>query len=779
LRVQAILAKPSSGAVSQLGKGLLWVAGLAAGTHVVTLLLESNPIASNTEQMFASLIAVAACLLRGHESRTPHQRRQWLQLAGAFIIWTLAQALYTTHLLMHEVPAPPSLEDALWLMFAYPLLLVAAQPSSDSRLEPIGWIDALQAVLLFSILIALVFDKPGDISLGYAYDVQSLAMVMMVALRYSTTRDEPQRRFFRDLLCYALLYAVFSILGYFGLSHHFQEGGPVDLCWSAPFLIFSVLVLTHKGIGAQRWARRRPSANLLSLSALGLAGMSIVAAGVLARHSPWWGTVSTVLACTLLALRIYLREGQLREAQRNLEVAAYYDPLTGLPNREKLKQELAKCFTGDASQANRPGALLFLDLDRFKTVNDGLGHSFGDSILVEMAQRMDRVVGWRGLVGRYGGDEFVVLAYTAEPGAIKELTDELLETIRKPIVLDGRSVYLSASIGIVMGTETSSPADLLRDADCAMYQAKSLGKDRAEMFLPSMRSAVEQKLQLEADLHHALQAQSLEVQYQPIYALPACEIVGFEALVRWNHPERGMVSPADFIPTAEETGMILQLGQLVLRDACFRLQAWNAAFETTLTVNVNVSARQFDDPRLLESIANALHDAELAPSLLKLEITESALLTANPSVLTVLTGAREMGIEICLDDFGTGYSSLRYLLDYPFDVVKIDQSFVRNLDHDPARAELVRMVIELATNLNKQVIAEGIESEAEITRLAKLRCHMVQGYLLSRPLDPAVIGDLLEELLPHRSAAIREASRENHTPAQMLSAGSLDRLKMN
>jgi EAL domain-containing protein (putative c-di-GMP-specific phosphodiesterase class I) len=198
-----------------------------------------------------------------------------------------------------------------------------------------------------------------------------------------------------------------------------------------------------------------------------------------------------------------------------------------------------------------------------------------------------------------------------------------------------------------------------------------------------------------------------------------------------------------------------------------------------LTVNVNVSARQFDDPRLLESIANALHDAELAPSLLKLEITESALLTANPSVLTVLTGAREMGIEICLDDFGTGYSSLRYLLDYPFDVVKIDQSFVRNLDHDPARAELVRMVIELATNLNKQVIAEGIESEAEITRLAKLRCHMVQGYLLSRPLDPAVIGDLLEELLPHRSAAIREASRENHTPAQMLSAGSLDRLKMN
>lgn len=728
---------------------LLRLTLLVAFVHLCILLMpRHHPQESNLLQGVASLLSVATCLLRGARSPNSEDQRVWWQLAGAFSIWTLAQSIYTVQLVWYSVPPSPNFTDALWLTFAFPLLIVAAKPLSESRLEPIGWLDNLQAGLLFSILIALVFRRSSGLPMSVAYDVQSLAMVLTVALRYSTTRVEPARRFFRNLFCYSVLYAGCSALGYLGPFHHFLPGGIIDIFWSTPFLAFNVLALVDRQPREERNARRASPASLLSLSALGLAAMSILAAGVLTHRNLWMGGLCTAIACVLFAMRIYLRESQLRTAQLNLEYAAHYDMLTGLGNRELIHLEIQQQFSTRSADSAGPGAVLFLDLDRFKTLNDGLGHTFGDSALFLIARRMQRVVGIKGTVGRYGGDEFVIVLRGTTPQETEEVARTLLQTIREPLLLGERTLYLTGSIGIVMMQPDASAADLLRDADCAMYKAKKFGKDRFEFFVPAMRSAVEQRLELEADLHGALAAHSLEVQYQPIYSLPDCTLTGFEALLRWNHPERGRISPADFIPLAEETALIQPLGKLVLRDACFRLQAWNAAHRTSLTVNVNVSARQFDDPQLLDTITQALRDAGLAPSLLKLEITESALLTAHASVQSILAAARAMGIQICLDDFGTGYSSLSYLLDYPFDIVKIDQSFVRNVDHDPARAELVRTVIDLSTNLGKQVIAEGVESEQEIASLGALRCHMVQGYLLSRPLDPSMVDALLESLWP-------------------------------
>jgi diguanylate cyclase (GGDEF)-like protein len=734
---------------------------LVALAQVGILLRQHHSGASNLLQVVASTLSVLTCMLQAAQSRTRKDQRAWWELAGGFFLWTLAQGIYTTQILLQHVPSSPSLTDALWLTFAFPILIVAARPLTDSRKDPIGWIDTFQASLLFSILIALVFRRPSGLSLAIAYDVQSLAMLLTVAPRFSTTRMGPERRFFRNLFCFCLLYACFSVLGYLGPFHHFLPGGIIDLCWSIPFLGFNLLTLVGRDPHEERVAPLPSTPSLLSLSALGLAAMSLLAAGVLAHRNPWIGGLCTTLACLLFALRIYLREGQLRTAQLRLEYSANYDMLTGLANRAFIHREMEQQLSTATTDAPETGAVLFLDLDRFKTLNDGLGHSFGDSALFQMAQRIRRVVGTSGVVGRYGGDEFVIVLHATTPQGTARVASALLQAIREPFFLDGRALYLTGSMGIVMMEPGDSPADLLQDADCAMYRAKNLGKDRFEFFTPSMRSAVEQRLQLEADLHAALATQSLEVHYQPIYSLPDCTITGFEALVRWNHPERGMISPADFIPLAEETALIQPLGKLVLRDACFRLQAWNAAYHARLTVNVNVSARQFDDPGLLDIIIEALGDAGLAPNLLKLEITESALLTANASVQTVLAGARALGIEICLDDFGTGYSSLSYLLEYPFDIVKIDQSFVRNMHHDPARAELVRTVIELSTNLNKRVIAEGVESNEEIAWLSSLRCQMLQGYLLSRPLTPTMVDELLESIWPHKGLAMRALSQKN------------------
>ncbi len=595
-------------------------------------------------------------------------------------------------------------------------------------------------------LYLLVFAHPARLSVTAAYDVQSVALLLACALRYSSTPPGPERAFFRNLGAYLLAYGVLSSVGNrMELVH--QEWA--DLCWSMPLLLFCTLVLlTHKN-GTQNLPQERSlkiglPTHLQGLSALGLAFLSITAATLFqdAHHDA--GLLALAIALLLLAVRTSARESQLTGAHESLQHAAHHDALTGLANRAYLLEEMSHRL----GHAGAEVGVLFLDLDGFKNINDSLGHPFGDRLLVQIAVALCGAVGPGDLVVRLGGDEFVIL--TDCNGAARspeQLAALLVEQLRQPIFLEGRVLYLSASVGIARGVAGQGANDLLRDADCAMYEAKRLGKNQEQSFRQDMVSKASEQLALEQDLRQAIAADDLVCHYQPIYSVSEESIVGFEALSRWNHARRGSVSPVDFIPVAEETGLIIELGKRVLLQACEQVQRWNQMYGRRYTMSVNLCARQFADPELLSSIRAALASTGLDPTLLKLEITESALLSGVDGVEAVLNGARALGIQISLDDFGTGYSSLSYLLKLPFDVIKIDRSFVQALDQDPKRAELVRTILMLAAGLEKNVIAEGVETKEERDWLARMQCDLLQGFYFSKPLPAGQIDGLLGGLV--------------------------------
>jgi diguanylate cyclase (GGDEF)-like protein/PAS domain S-box-containing protein len=425
-------------------------------------------------------------------------------------------------------------------------------------------------------------------------------------------------------------------------------------------------------------------------------------------------------------------------AEEQLRRNAFHDPLTGLPNRllfmERLTQRISRTKHDPAYQF----AVLFLDLDRFKVINDSLGHMIGDQLLVAIARRLEACLGDQDTVARLGGDEFTILLENMqhEDDAIK-VAERVQQALSHPFMLSGNEVFTSASIGITLSTTNfDRPEDLLRGSDIAMYRAKAQGKACHEVFDTDMHTHVVALMQLENDLRRAIERQDFELYYQPIVALATGKIMGFEALVRWQHPEQGLVSPAKFVPIAEETGLIIPLGQWVLREACCQLKKWHEAFphESPLTVSVNLSSRQFSQPSLIGQIRQTLIDTGLDAHCLKLEITESAIMENTESAMDMLLQLKAMGIQLSVDDFGTGYSSLGYLYRFPMDLLKIDQSFISRVDVDGEKLELVRTIITLAWNLGMDVVAEGVETTKQLAQLKALKCEYAQGYLFSKPL---------------------------------------------
>jgi diguanylate cyclase (GGDEF)-like protein/PAS domain S-box-containing protein len=437
-------------------------------------------------------------------------------------------------------------------------------------------------------------------------------------------------------------------------------------------------------------------------------------------------------------------------AGEQVQFAAHHDALTRLPNRALLADRLSQAFERAHRDATRAYAVLFIDLDRFKGINDSLGHVSGDELLVEIARRLERCVRAIDTVARLGGDEFAILLDSVEgassPGVVAE---RIHEQLALPFDLDGHEVCTSASIGIALsGDHYEKPEEIMRDADTAMYRAKSNGKARHEVFDASMHTAALAALTLENDLRRAVEREEIEAHYQPIVALPGGEIVGFEALARWQHPERGMVGPAEFIPLAEETGLIVSLGAQVLRQACRQARTWQQlSADRSLVMSVNLSARQFQQPELVDQVMQILHETGLAPHQLRLEITESAVMASAATAATMLERLKALGVQLSIDDFGTGYSSLSYLHRFPFDNVKIDRSFVSGINVDAESAKVVKTIIALATELGMTVTAEGVETEAQEGQLIALNCEYTQGYLYSRPVD----GREAQRLLTERS----------------------------
>ena len=417
---------------------------------------------------------------------------------------------------------------------------------------------------------------------------------------------------------------------------------------------------------------------------------------------------------------------------------AFYDDLTGLPNRVLFLERLGRAIARSGGRPESGFAVLYLDLDRFKLVNDGLGHHVGDQLLVAIARRLERCVRPADTVARLGGDEFTILVDGLEDvdGATR-LAERVQVELAMPFSFASQQVYTSASIGIAAGAHGyHRPEDALRDADIAMYRAKALGKARYEVFDSAMHLHAMSLLQLETDLRHAVERNEITAYYQPIVSLRGGEVVGFEALARWQHPQRGLILPDEFIPLADETGLILSMGRSLLRQACHEVARLE---DSRLTVSINLSARQLTHGDLLETIDEVLAATTLAADRLKLEVTESAIMGNADAAIATLLALRARGIEIQIDDFGTGYSSLSYLQKLPVDTLKIDRSFVGQIDEAGQKAEIVESIIALARSLDLEVIAEGIETERQLARLRALRCERGQGYLLSRPL-PA--GDL-------------------------------------
>jgi len=453
-----------------------------------------------------------------------------------------------------------------------------------------------------------------------------------------------------------------------------------------------------------------------------------------------------------------------KELEAQLQHNAFHDALTGLANRALFADRLEHALARTDRQA-APAAVLFVDLDDFKAVNDGAGHSSGDQLLVAVAERLRRVLRPGDTVARLGGDEFAVLLEDAVDAAhTQAAADRLLAALSEPFSGIGgadEQVRITASVGIAMGAAGQhDAAELLRHADVAMYAAKEAGKGRSAVFAPDMDSAIIGQLQLKAELARAVERGEFTVHYQPTVELATGRLAGVEALVRWQHPERGLVPPLDFIPLAEQTGLIVPIGRFVLREACRQMSAWHRDYSTRppMTVSVNLSARELDEPGLVGWVQEALEEAQLDPAHLVLEITESLLLVDLPTTVGTLLELRALGVRLAVDDFGTGYSSLAYLENLPVDILKIDKSFVdRIADLAPGSAEeadggaqrsvMVSAISQLGHALSLQMVAEGIEQPEQVTRLRGLDCQYGQGYYFARPL-PA---DALAELL-HRQA---------------------------
>jgi diguanylate cyclase (GGDEF)-like protein/PAS domain S-box-containing protein len=451
------------------------------------------------------------------------------------------------------------------------------------------------------------------------------------------------------------------------------------------------------------------------------------------------------------------------------------DPLTGLPNRLLFTDRLVRLIKQAQRRKGYLFAVLFLDLDGFKMVNDSLGHLVGDQLLIGVANRLEKClratdmvarVGRDFIVARLGGDEFTVLIDDLkDPSDARQAAERLMKAVGAPFLLSGKEVFTSVSVGIALSNAATyeSPDEILRDADTAMYRAKSLGKARYEVFDADMRASVMARLQLEMDLHRAIERHEFSNFYQPIISIASGEIVGFESLLRWNHPMRGQLSPEEFIAVAEETGLIRDLGWWNLRESCRQMSVWRANYPAYahITMSVNLSPKQFVQPNLISDIQNVLLELDLPASALRLELTESTVMGDPATAIEMLEEIKALGISLAIDDFGTGYSSLSYLHRFPLDTLKIDRSFISGIGdgkNNEEGTEIARTILPMATNLHLEVVAEGVETIEQLALLTRLKCKYGQGFYFSKPLPAPDAGLLLAKKINWQPKSLSAAS---------------------
>ncbi len=449
-----------------------------------------------------------------------------------------------------------------------------------------------------------------------------------------------------------------------------------------------------------------------------------------------------------------------------LRYEAAHDVMTGLLNRASFSERVARHLAADDDAGGRKSAVLFIDLDHFKLVNDSLGHAAGDDLLVTVAQRLRHTLRPGDLLARFGGDEFVLFCTNLSgTQAVSAIARRLIAALAEPLMIGSDEVFVSASVGIAVAHEGDTAETLLRHADAAMYQAKHDGRARAVVFRPDHHGSAVEALRTGNDLHRALDRDELVLHYQPIMDLRTGRVIGFEALVRWNHPERGLLSPADFIPFAEETGLIVPIGAWALETACRQTAHWqrvrdddHAGERLPLSISVNLAARQVADRKLAMTVAGIIERTGIAPEAIVLELTENTLMQDTSSTIDALQALRSQGVRLSIDDFGTGYSSLSYLKRFPVEALKIDRTFIDGLGRDNEDTSIVEAIIRLAHALELSAVAEGLETPTQLETLRTLGCDFAQGYLLGYPLPADVIGERpADDLTPWQDHAASRA----------------------
>ncbi|HSP32720.1 MAG TPA: EAL domain-containing protein [Thermoanaerobaculia bacterium] len=519
------------------------------------------------------------------------------------------------------------------------------------------------------------------------------------------------------------------------------------------------------GIGVWRARRRKVGIGFTVLTAAFLAyalqqihyvGIGLVWAfsGRLLDYWLYLGYVDFLLQSMMAVGMIACLLEDEREASElaavEIEHLAYHDALTGLPNRPLFMDRLIVALA-QANRAHQKLAVFFLDLDRFKDINDSLGHTTGDTLLKAVAERIRRCVREGDTVARFGGDEFTLMIpkiENVEDGA--KIAQKIIETLKIPFFVNDRELFVTTSIGVSLyPIDGADPETLVRNADTAMYRAKDHGRDNYQLYAPAMNAQALQRLALENLLRKALSNDELVLYYQPQIEAKTHAISGVEALIRWRHPDLGLLSPMNFIPLAETSGLIVPIGEWVIRTACRQIKQWQRRFDQDFTIAVNLSARQFQQPDLVEMIRSAIDATGVEPRSLELEITESNAMQNAENTIYSLRELKSVGVNISMDDFGTGYSSLNYLKRFPIDILKLDQMFVRDAATDPTDAAIVSAVIQMAHSLRLKVVAEGVEREDQLEFLTRQGCDTIQGYFFSPPL-PA---DQLEAYMAGRKAA--------------------------
>ena len=739
-----------------------WAGYVAAGVAVVVAYYVL-PLSEALQAVLFLAAPLGAAVVTARTSRraAPSARGVWCSLSVALSLATASDLIYVGAPLVtgHWIKFP-SVVDVIWLT-SYPFYvlaiwaLVRRQRESDrlGNLLDVAIIAANGAIPMWCYVIDPILNVRGGPAAGEViaalYPTMDL-VVFATLLRFVVAgRTTPAMR----LLVAALSCLLVADVNYvFQLTRGtFADGGPSDALWIFSGVLVAAAAL-HPSARAFVFAEpeERPRLTAGRMTFLGIA--LLVGPAVLSSHPHQARLLAAMsaLSFVLVMTRMWVRNHNLTVAHATVEQTtdlmryqALHDALTGLPNRMLLLDRIDR-MQARARRSGDPCAVLQLDLDGFKAVNDALGHDTGDRLLVGVAHRLRTSLPGIHTIARLGGDEFVLLVEDAALAAAPELVAErVLEIVRQPFELDEGtpSTVVSASVGIAVGPRPS-PGELLREADVAVYEAKASGGDACQRFLPEMEVAVQRRYELEVDLRSALARGEFFLLYQPIFALADGTVAGFEALLRWMHPSKGLIGPNEFIPLLEDSGHIVEVGRWVLREACRQTAAWRAGGRP-VGVSVNVSGRQLDRDSVVEHVAEALRDSGLAPHALTVEITETALMNNVTETSRRLRELTALGVHIAVDDFGTGYSSLAYLQQFPVDCLKIDRTFTSAIGRSPESDAMIHTLAQLGQGLGLETLAEGVETEQQLAVLQAEQVDYVQGFLLARPLAADAAARLL------------------------------------